>query len=150
MKTISDQIRIALSTAIPEFNKVSLVEARRKPAPDVWSKSEILGHLIDSTTNNHQRVVRAAQNAAMDFPPYDQDRWVEVQPFNEMDWLDLVNLFNMYSLHLCMIIEKLPPEVFNNPCNTGAEEPVPLQAVVEGYLRHINHHINQILEKPDI
>jgi hypothetical protein len=30
-----------------------------KPAPDKWSKKEILGHLIDSAANNHQRFIRA-------------------------------------------------------------------------------------------
>src|SRR5664279_1547105 len=30
-----------------------------KPAPNRWSKKEILGHLIDSAANNHQRFVRA-------------------------------------------------------------------------------------------
>ena len=29
-----------------------------KVRQDKWSKKEILGHLIDSATNNHQRFVR--------------------------------------------------------------------------------------------
>ena len=29
-----------------------------KSNPDKWSKKEIIGHLIDSATNNHQRFVR--------------------------------------------------------------------------------------------
>jgi hypothetical protein len=29
-----------------------------KPGPGKWSRQEILGHLIDSAANNHQRFIR--------------------------------------------------------------------------------------------
>lgn len=43
-----------------------------KPLPTKWSKKEIIGHLIDSATNNHQRFVRGQ----FEYNPeilYDQD-----------------------------------------------------------------------------
>jgi hypothetical protein len=33
--------------------------ASKKPGPDKWCRREVLGHLIDSALNNHQRFVRA-------------------------------------------------------------------------------------------
>lgn len=55
-----------------------------KPAPEKWSKKEIIGHLIDSATNNHQRFVRAQ------FEPtpqiyYDQNKWNEYSYYDRME-----------------------------------------------------------------
>jgi hypothetical protein len=47
-----------------------------KPAPGKWSKKQIIGHLIDSATNNHQRFVRA-QFETRPRIYYDQNKWNE-------------------------------------------------------------------------
>jgi hypothetical protein len=72
--------------------------------------------------------------------------WVEVQRYNEMNWTDLIELFSQYDLHLCRVIDSLPAEVLNNPCNIGKVNPVTLEFVIEDYLRHLGHHIKQLLE----
>ncbi len=146
MKTTTDQIREAIAAAKLEFMKIPAEVASKKVSADTWSKNEVLGHLIDSAANNHQRVVRAAQNEALDFPPYNQILWVEVQRYNEMNWLDLVDLFVLNNLHLCRVIDGLPPEVFDHLCNVGKEKPSTLDFVVTDYLRHLRLHIAQILE----
>lgn len=143
--TTTDQIRDAIAAAKLEFLKISAEEACKKVSEDIWSKNEVLGHLIDSAANNHQRVVRAAQNDALDFPPYNQILWVKVQRYNEMNWLDLVDLFVLNNLHFCRVIDSLPSEAFDHLCNIGKENPVTLQFIVNDYLRHLNLHIAQIL-----
>ena len=55
--------------------------AARKPAPNRWSKKEILGHLIDSAANNHQRFVRAQSAPLLEFPEYAQEFWVATQSY---------------------------------------------------------------------
>ncbi len=145
---ISEKIREMVVAARAELLKIPPDMAREKASPEDWSKKEIIGHLIDSTCNNHQRFVRGAQNAARDFPPYNQVRWVEVQCYNEMDWVDLVELFVQYNLHLCRVIDVLPQEVLNNPCNIGKETPVTLEFVITDYLRHLGHHLDGILKPP--
>ncbi|MFC1515269.1 DinB family protein [Thermodesulfobacteriota bacterium] len=145
MKIIADKIRELIEGAKPDLLKISPEIAGKKADPDIWSKKEILGHLIDSASNNHQRLVRGAQNAARDFPTYNQDRWVKVQCYNEMDWLDLVDLFVEYNFHLCRVIAFLPREVLGNLCNVGKKNPVTLKFVIEDYLRHLRHHIEDIL-----
>jgi hypothetical protein len=144
MKIITEKVREVIAAAKPELLKISPEIACKKVSPDTWSKKEILGHLIDSVANNHQRFVRGAQSAARDFPTYNQDRWVEVQCYNEMDWLDLVDLFFRYNLHLCRVIDFLPQEVLDNPCNVGKKNRVTLSFVIEDYLGHLRHHIEEI------
>ncbi len=120
--------------------------AGRKEGEGAWSRKEILGHLIDSAANNHQRVVRGAYNAAADFPPYDGIRWVEVQRYQEAAWSDLVQEFLLANRQLCRAIECLPPEALGNPCNIGKEAPVTVEFVVTDYLRHLRLHLGDILE----
>lgn len=44
---------------------------------------QILGHLIDSAANNHQRMVRLQYNDKLDFPDYQQDNdlWIALQDY---------------------------------------------------------------------
>ena len=41
------------------LRELSIAEAGAHPAPSKWSPKEIIGHLIDSASNNHGRFVRA-------------------------------------------------------------------------------------------
>lgn len=146
MKTVAEKIREIIIIAQPRLLEISRESARHKVSLDTWSKQEILGHLIDSTLNNHQRFVRGALNVAKNFPTYNQNRWVEIQSYNEMNWEDLVDLLVRCNFHLCRVLDRLPEEALNNPCNIGKESPVALGFVIEDYLRHLNLHMGQILD----
>lgn len=145
MRTISEQISELISHSQPQLLKIPPEIAELKPAPDKWSKKEILGHLIDSASNNHQRFVRAAQNAAQDFPPYNQNQWVEVQKYNDMGWFELIEFFSQYNFHICRILESYPEDALDNLCNIGKENLVTVKFIMVDYLRHLKHHIEQIL-----
>ena len=146
MKQLSEVIQNLVQQALPQLQQMQGEAVRQRPGPDEWSKQEILGHLIDSTANNHQRIVRAAYQAAETFPPYSQTDWVRLQHYQEADWANLVELWAAYNRQFCFIIEHLPPEALQAPCNIGCEQPVSLALVIEDYPRHMQHHINEILK----
>lgn len=52
-----------------------------RPASGRWSPREVLGHLVDSASNNHQRFVQASLGEPLRFSGYDQDAWVAVQGY---------------------------------------------------------------------
>ena len=145
MKEITDAIRKIVNQARESLFHLRADQVSLKIDPDKWSKKEILGHLIDSAANNHQRFVRAGYNAAGAFPPYDQNEWVRIQHYQDTEWNDLVALWSAYNHHLCHIIECTPKKIFSSPCNIGKAEPVTLEFVIQDYLRHLKHHLNQIL-----
>ena len=120
-------------------------DAEQKPASGRWSKKEILGHLIDSAANNHQRFVRAQFAARVDLPGYEQEAWVATQAYATESWADLVNLWLLYNRHLLHILRNLPEGTQTNEISIGGKPPVTLQAVAEDYLSHLKNHINQIL-----
>jgi hypothetical protein len=147
MNAVSDKIRKTVQSAKSKLLMITSDKVSVKVSPASWSKKEILGHLIDSASFNHQRFVRAAQDLAKDFPLYDQNKYVEVQRYNESDWNSLVELFYQYNMHLAYVIEGLKEDVMDNLCSTGKGVPAALSSVIEDYLWHLNHHIDKILEQ---
>jgi len=145
MKDIANEIRSIVDQASGHLALLKPDQVSSKETSDTWSKKEILGHLIDSAANNHQRIVRACYNAAGDFPTYSQNDWVRIQRYNELDWGALVELWAAYNRHLSNAIEGIPRDALSSPCNIGKESPVTLEFVVKDYMRHLQHHLNEIL-----
>ena len=147
MKGAAQQLKEFVEVVEPQLSRINEDDSELKPSIYEWSKKEILGHLIDSATNNHQRFVRAVYKAADQFPPYDQNEWVAIQQYNGVPWNTLVGLWVAYNAHLIHVIECIPVDAESSPCNIGKEEPVRLDFIVKDYLRHLRHHIGDILNK---
>lgn len=108
-----------------------------------WSKKEILGHLIDSAANNHQRFVRLQLQDELVLPGYDQPNWVRTQRYQERAWKDLVELWSAYNRHLAHIIESIAPQSLGNVWK-AKDGDLDLAFLVRDYLRHLLHHMEQI------
>jgi uncharacterized damage-inducible protein DinB len=116
-----------------------------RPAPGKWSKKEILGHLLDSASNNHQRFVRAQLGPELCFPNYEQEAWVRQQAYGEMNWKQLVELWRLYNLLLAHVLERVSKELLSTPCKIGTRQAVPLASLVTDYLNHLSHHLGQMV-----
>jgi len=112
-----------------------------RPAPGKWCAKEILGHLVDSAANNHQRFVRAALDGELTFPGYVQDGWVSVQRWAEEDWPVIVELWIALNRHLAHLLSGLPARALSAPCRIGERPAVTLAALADAYLRHLEHHL---------
>ena len=55
LKEVAMQIREVADEPEGLLAAMSVEGVRRRDEPDRWSRQEILGHLIDSATSNHQR-----------------------------------------------------------------------------------------------
>jgi hypothetical protein len=132
--------------ALPALAAIDETESSSKPAQNKWSEKEILGHLIDSASNNHQRFVRAQLSADLKLPAYEQDAWVKTQDYQNEAWEDLVQPWKSYNAHLLHLVSAIPDTALHNYCFIGSSEPVTLEFLIEDYLRHVKHHLEQILE----
>jgi hypothetical protein len=112
--------------------------------PGGWSHKQVIGHLIDSASNNHQRFVRAALQASLEFPGYDQGGNIRVQAVQDVDWPLLVTLWAAYNSYLAHVIAQLPTSKLETVCRIGSGEPVTLGFLVTDYLTHLIHHLNQL------
>ena len=146
MKEIIARFELVLATAPRRLVEVSEAEASRKPSPDRWSKKEILGHLIDSAGNNHQRWVRVQFTRLLEFPGYEQESWVTRQAYASEPWPDLVNLWLLFNRHLLHVVKAMPAATLSNELVIGGRPAVTLEALVADYLRHVDNHVAQLLD----
>lgn len=121
--------------------------AHHKPAPDRWSFSEVIGHLVDSACNNHQRFVRARGVEDLVFPKYDQNEWVSAGNYIQSRWDALVRLWYCYNLQIAHTIRNIPADQLSTPCAIGPYEPCTLEFLVTDYLDHLNHHLDKLSER---
>jgi hypothetical protein len=112
-----------------------------RTGPGKWSVKEILGHLVDSALNNHQRFIRAQRTDGLRFPGYEQDAWVAAQGYAEEDWYSVVELWCALNRHLSHVIKRIPPEKLSVVCTIGESPPVSLDFLVRDYIRHLEHHL---------
>ena len=144
MKELSDKLVRVVRSAESILLQVPEAESSKPVLSGGWSRKQVLGHLIDSASNNHQRFVRAALQASLDIPGYDQDGCVRVQAVEEADWTLLVSLWAGYNRYLAHVIAHLPASKLETLCRIGLDEPVTLRFLAEDYLRHLLHHLGQI------
>ena len=126
------------------LRQVGEEESARPVLAGGWSRKQLLGHLIESASNNHQRFVRAALADALEFPAYDPPGSVRVAAVESAGWPMLVDLWASYNRYLAHVIRHLPAGKLDVVCQIGANAPVSLRYLVEDYLRHLVQHLDQI------
>lgn len=144
MKELSLKLLSVIDAAEPKLRKTNAADTTKPVLAGGWSRKQLIGHLIDSASNNHQRFVRAALQASLDFPGYEQDDCVRVQAPQEGDWELLVSLWAAYNRYLAHVIAHLPESKLGTLCRIGAEEAVTLDFLAKDYVRHLLHHLGQI------
>src|SRR3989442_2875260 len=98
------KLRFAVRFLPEVLSRFSESESELRPSPGRWTKKEVVGHLIDSASNNHQRFVRGQLAGGQDFPRYDQEGWVRVQGYQAARWADLIDLWRAYHNHLPHVV----------------------------------------------
>ena len=136
-----------VQAALPRLTALSEAIVTHRPARDRWTIKEVLGHLIDSAANNHQRFVRAQFVSELVFPKYEQNEWVRSQNYNAIEWPELIEFWRHYNLHLAHIIRNIDPEALGVHCKIGDYEPVSLSFLTEDYVVHLKHHLAKIEDR---
>jgi DinB superfamily len=145
MKAISEKLRSLVEATEPRLLQISEAESMHPVTPGGWSRKQVLGHLIDSASNNHQRFVRAMLQPSLDFPGYDQPGNVRVQAVQEAEWPLLISLWAAYNRYLAHLIAHLPESKLDTPIRIGTSESVSLSFLASDYLTHLCHHLDQIV-----
>lgn len=110
---------------------------------------QILGHLIDSASNNHQRMVRLQYSKdLLFFPDYrqDNDLWIALQDYQNADWANLIQLWKFYNLHIIHVIHSVDVKKSDNYWCDFEGIKVTLKEMIEGYLDHLHLHMKEIHE----
>ena len=148
--------RADLETAEPALRRITDAAAGIPLAPGKWCPKEIIGHLIDSASVNHERFLRATQSDDLVLPGYDQDAWVAVQKYAISSWHDLIDLWTTFNRHLLHVMDAVPAEQRNRARDRhsldliafrpmSADVPSTLDYLMNDYVVHLEHHLTQIL-----
>lgn len=145
---ISEQIKELIEEWYQRLIKLSENDISGKKNFQNRTVREIMGHLIDSASNNHQRITRLQYNSKLDFPDYrqDNDQWIKIQNFQDENWIDLLNLWKYYNIHLTHIFKNIDNSKLKNTWTDFEGNVVTLEEMVTSYLFHINLHFGEIEE----
>lgn len=155
MKDALEDFQQTLKRAEERLLALTEVESEARSAPGHWSPKEIIGHLIDSASNNHQRFVRAQFTDGLVFPGYEQQEWVAVQHYQAESWPLLVRLWHLYNQHLLHLVSHIPELKLKQSRRehnldsiawqvVSKSEPVTLEYFIRDYINHLKHHLQQI------
>jgi hypothetical protein len=141
-------LRQEVDAAVPRLRALSDASAASSLLLGKWSPKQVIGHLIDSASNNHQRFVRVQAETDLRLPGYAQDFWVDTQRYSDRAWPDLIELWSSYNRHLAYVITHIPEAKGNVHCRIADGPPVTLRYVALDYVGHVQHHLRQIFQQP--
>jgi len=150
--------RDTIVNATARLREVSDADSRKKDSRDSWAPIEILGHLIDSAANNHQRFVRAQFTDDLVFNGYEQNQWVSSQRYLDESWTAVIELWSAYNLHLLHAVSVIPEDVLTKPRSphtldqiafnpVDKNEAATFEYLIRDYVDHLRHHLDQIFSK---
>lgn len=115
---------------------------------------QILGHMVDSASNNTHRTVHLQyRELPLRFPNYatygNNDKWISIQNYENENWENLVSLWKYTHLHFLHVIENIGSEKMKNEWISDPGKRITLEAMVEDFPRHFHLHLNEIEELID-
>jgi hypothetical protein len=154
---LAEELRRRVEEAAARLHEIREPAAAAARIEGGWSAKQLLGHLIDSAANNHQRFVRARFTEDLVFAGYDQEQWVAAQHYDEEPWSALIELWRLYNLHLAHVLSRIPEPILTQPRHphsldktawqpVNADEPATLDYVARDYVGHLRAHLVHLLE----
>ena len=146
LNKVAGKIVQQIDCAVDRWRNLPQHSLTVRPSEDAWSVKEIIGHLIDSASNNHQRFVRLQLADRLSFPDYGDENvnWVKIQNYQNQKWEELLNLWRYLNHHLARTIHSVDPSCLTHVWIVDADTRFTLFELMTDYLRHLELHLDQI------
>jgi hypothetical protein len=150
-KAVSQELLLLVEEWEPKFLFLSNSIIHERRNSQNRTIKQILGHLIDSASNNIHRIVHLQyEPSPLIFPDYahfgNNDRWIAIQNYQEENWTDMVQLWKYINLHFAHIIQHINVEKLENEWISATNENISLQKMIADYPRHFKMHCREIHE----
>jgi hypothetical protein len=148
MEELIIRLEKLLKSGIEFISTSAESELARKPNPSKWSKKEILGHLVDSGINNLQRFTEIQfEHKPFKIKKYNQDELVRANDYQNSEIEVIVNLWLSINNQIKNLIKKQDETTLNHKIELDNSNISDLRFLMVDYVDHLEHHLNQILEK---
>jgi hypothetical protein len=112
---------------------------------------QIVGHIIDSASNNTHRIVHLQyQPSPFNFPNYatfgNNDRWIAIQDYQNEDWETMIHLWKYSLLHIIHVMKNVNSDKMNYEWISGPGKKVTLETMIIDFPRHLKLHLSEINE----
>lgn len=141
---IATELAAAVQDGLNLFQHADEKRTAVRPKPGGWCAREILGHLVDSACNNHRRFIIGRGAPPVVFQGYDGDEWVDRQRYAERPFGDIATLWAAYNRHLVHVIATTPADALIQSGQGPEGGTVTLGFLMEDYVHHLRHHLDQI------
>ena len=137
-----------LKTGSEYISESSEEALSQKPAPEKWSKKEVLGHLIDSAINNLQRFTEIQfANKPYKIRKYNQDGLVKANDYQNAKSDELVNLWLSLNTRILNVFKNQTEVTLNYKIELSTDNISDLRFLIQDYVDHMEHHMKQITVK---
>ncbi len=130
------------------ISKASRAELNHKSSSEKWSKKEIMGHLIDSGINNIQRFTRVQiEKEPYRILPMKQAELVQVNDYQNAEIEELLAFLMAINARVKNIMLLQNAQTLATPIELYREGNMSdMRYLMEDYVVHFEHHINQIIK----
>jgi hypothetical protein len=144
MELVSESIPTLVCDFCERHRQLPEEKTTLRPSASGWTLKEIIGHLIDSASNNHQRITRLQLAPELHFPSYENEKWLAAEKWNLMGWPQILDLFRSYNIFLAHGIRNVDPECLKNRWfgrDRSGERVYSLEDLIADYLKHLKEHL---------
>ena len=147
---VTNGILQGLETWEPKLLKLSEATIMNKRNSQNRTIKQILGHMVDSVSNNTHRVIHLQyRESPLEFPNYatsgNNDRWIAIQNYQNENWENLVQHWKYSHIHFIHVIKHVNLNKLNNEWISESEYGnISLQDMITDFLRHFNLHLGEI------
>jgi hypothetical protein len=150
MKKVAEELKMTIELFKSDYLDLDEALTDFRISEDKWTLKEIVGHLIDSASNNHQRFIRLKLSDEIEFPDYRNGEWLQIQNHNDMKFSDLLLLFFYYNRLMTYVILSICEESLDHRWNIAWDENstfITLERLANHYVDHIKKHMTHFKER---
>ncbi|OMF19754.1 hypothetical protein BK133_29650 [Paenibacillus sp. FSL H8-0548] len=115
-----------------------------KAAPESWSVTEVLTHLVDHSIIVSFRIREILAGSEVRLPVFNQDAWVSGQRANEGSTKDILLAARAIVSYNSLLFNRLTEEDWSKSGINFKGEAVTIAAIVPAFVAHVKHHLAQI------
>jgi len=149
--SVSKEIISIVNAWVPKLENLPEETITQRRNSQNRTIKQIIGHIIDSASNNTHRIVHLQyQPVPLVFPNYasegNNDRWIAIQDYQNEDWNVLVQLYKYSLLHVSHVMKNVRPDKLSNEWIAGPGKKLKLEEMIIDFTRHLNLHMDEITE----